>query len=120
MMKIIRVLRLNRLINFMTTSQDIKLSLRLVQSIFLILLYIHISSCIWYFQIQQDVDWQPGQGLEEDFYKITDISRKFFITFYSSILALLGNDIYPATLTEYFIAMCMLLFGALLQASIFG
>lgn len=57
MLKIIRVLRLNRLINFINTSQDMKLSLRLLQSIFLILLYIHISACVWYFNVNQNKLW---------------------------------------------------------------
>lgn len=119
-MKIIRVLRLNRLINFMSTSSDIKLSLRLLQSIFLILLYIHISGCIWYFNIKDEKIWEPSQGLSYDFHSIDNFGEKFFIIFYTSILAVLGNDLSPTNLFEYFVACCMLLFGALLQASIFG
>ena len=120
MIKIIRVLRLNRLISFMATSQDFKLSLRLLQSVFLILLYIHISGCIWYFIVKSDKVWQPGQNLPVDFHEIPGVADKFFTTLYSSILALLGNDIYPATLLQYFLAMCMLVIGSVIHASIFG
>lgn len=42
--------------------------------------------------------WEPGQALPHGYYTLPDFAQKFFITFYSSILAVLGNDIYPATL----------------------
>lgn len=64
--------------------------------------------------------WQPDQDLEEDYFMIKDFGMRFCIAFYSSILAVLGNDIAPATLFQYFLASVMLIFGALLQASIFG
>lgn len=65
MMKIIRILRLSRLINYLNSAEDIKLSLKLGQTIFLILLYIHITGCIWYYVIKLEENWEPGQGLPE-------------------------------------------------------
>ena len=65
MMKIIRILRLSRLINYLNSAEDVKLSLKLGQTIFLILLYIHITGCIWYYIVKQEKNWEPGQGLPE-------------------------------------------------------
>lgn len=62
MMKIVRVLRLSRLITYLNSSDDIKLSLRLIQTIFLIFVYIHITACMWYWIVkwQTEVNWEPG------------------------------------------------------------
>ena len=60
MMKIIRVLRLSRLITYLNSAEDIKLTLKLTQTIFLILLYIHITACLWYLIIKQEDNWEPG------------------------------------------------------------
>ena len=119
MMKIIRILRLNRLINYLNSAEDIKLSLKLSQTIFLIILYIHITGCLWFYIINIELNWEPGQGLpmpllEYHFYD------QFIINFYNAILALCGNDIYPGSLLQYLIASIFLVMGAILQATMFG
>lgn len=119
MMKIIRILRLSRLINYLNSAEDIKLSLKLAQIIFLILLYIHITGCIWYYIIKQDQNWEPIQGVSQNLYSM-EFGNKFFVIFYTSISCLCGNDIYPASLTQYFVAGLNLLMGAILQATMFG
>lgn len=119
MMKIIRILRLSRLITYLNSAEDIKLSLKLMQTIFLILLYIHITACLWYLIVKQEFFWEPGQGLEKKF-QVHNFGDKFFITFYTSILALCGNDIAPASLFQYFFCSNILIMGAILQATMFG
>lgn len=49
-----------------------------------------------------------------------DFGDKYCISFYTSILALCTNDIYPATLFQYFCSCLILICGALLQATLFG
>ena len=48
-LKLIRILRLSRLINYMNASDDFKLQMRLLKLTFFLLLYIHITGCGWYF-----------------------------------------------------------------------
>lgn len=119
MMKIVRVLRLSRLITYLNSSDDIKLSLRLIQTIFLIFLYVHITACLWYWIIRSQRNWEPGQNLTHDFMDL-EFGEKFLITIYISILALCGNDIYPASLFQFFWSIGLLIFGAILQATMFG
>ena len=118
-MKIIRILRLSRLITYLNSAEDIKLSLRLMQTIFLIFLYIHITGCFWYLIVKQDAEWEPPQNLDQKFTAL-DFGDKFFISIYTSILALCGNDMSPASLFQYFCSCQLLIFGAILQATIFG
>ena len=46
--KLVRITRLSRIIQYMRAHDDIKLSLKLVQFIFSLILYIHLNSCFWY------------------------------------------------------------------------
>ena len=48
-LKLIRILRLGRLINYLNSSDDFKLQLRLCKLCFMLALYIHVTACIWYF-----------------------------------------------------------------------
>ena len=118
-MKIIRVLRLSRLITYLNQAEDVKLSLRLMQTIFLILLYIHITGCLWYIIVKNEGGWEPSQNLSKKLMEYT-YGEKFFITIYQSILALTGNDILPCSRFQFIWSCGLILFGAIIQATMFG
>ena len=84
----------------MNSTDDVKVSLRLFQLCFFLILYIHCTACALYYVTDFDRSWKPGQlayyGDETDFYSMETFD-KYGISFYNSILALTGNDIYPAT-----------------------
>ena len=61
-LKLIRILRLGRLINYLNESDDLKMQLRLIKLCFLLALYIHVSACIWFIVCESDGGfWQPPQ-----------------------------------------------------------
>lgn len=45
----------------MSTTDDIKMSLKLLKTIFLLLFYIHVTGCLWYFVGKDDNEWNPPQ-----------------------------------------------------------
>ena len=49
MLKLFRVLRLQKLISIMQATDDVKVSLKLLKTIFLLLFYIHFTGCIWFY-----------------------------------------------------------------------
>ena len=57
-LKLIRILRLTRIIDFMKTSDELKLYLKFFKLIFFLVLYIHLSGCAWFFvcTIENDFD----------------------------------------------------------------
>lgn len=126
MLKTIRVFRLSKLIAFLNATDEIKLHLQLVKTIFLIILYIHILACVWYGFGEQitDTEWIPGQPLQigkPNFFTDYDMPYRFFVSFYTSVLALNGNDIYPVEVPlQYIVGSVYLLMGALMQAYMFG
>ena len=58
-LKLIRVVRLNRIIRDMNAQSHIKVILKLVKLTFFLLLYVHIQSCLWYGIIRHDKMWMP-------------------------------------------------------------
>ena len=61
-LKLIRVLRLGKLISYLNESEDFKLQLRLFKLIFFFLVYLHVTTCVWYIvNIIYDSEWVPIQ-----------------------------------------------------------
>ena len=92
------------------------------------MLYIHILACIWYkfgeVGAADPKEWVPGQLLIDDaenFFDDYDLGLKFAVCFYTSILALCGNDLYPVGVpVQFLIGVFYLLAGAFMQAYMFG
>ena len=47
LLKLLRVLRLQRMITYMNTTDDLKHSLKLFNLSFMLVLYVHLSGCMW-------------------------------------------------------------------------
>ena len=63
LIKMTRMLRLRKIITFMNVQQSLKVSLRMVQLVFFLLLLIHWMGCIWYLLLNEvqgnRVQWKP-------------------------------------------------------------
>jgi hypothetical protein len=59
LLKLIRVMRLNRMITAMNTKDQIKTSFKLFQLIFLTLMYLHCVGCFWFFFAKGSKRWIP-------------------------------------------------------------
>jgi len=123
MLKLFRVLRLSRIINYMNSTDEVKLSLKLFQLCLFLILYIHCTACLLFYIASIDSEWLPGQfnyyGFEVSIYE-SDTHIQYMISFYNSILMLTGNDIYPANPIQYVLSSSLLICGALINANIFG
>ena len=47
-LKLIRILRLNKIITFLKTDEDSKAMLKLGKLVFMLILYLHIYGCCWW------------------------------------------------------------------------
>lgn len=142
-LKLIRILRLSRLINMSNSSFDFKLQLRLAKILFYIILYLHLTACLWfltctinliqvakegcrYDEIPEGI-WTPSQYeayqiyhfVEIDFY-CQSVTIQYIFTFYNAILVLTGNDIGPKSIYLLVMNIIILITGALFNANIFG
>ena len=48
-LKLFRILRLTKIIDFMKSSDELKLQLKFFKLVFFLILYIHLSGCTWFF-----------------------------------------------------------------------
>ena len=58
-LKLIRVVRLNRIIRGLPAARQIKATLKIMNLTFFLMLYVHCVGCMWYFMIKQDQLWVP-------------------------------------------------------------
>ena len=47
-LKLVRVLRLNRIITYLRSTMEVKESLKLLQIIFYLIMYVHCFGCMWW------------------------------------------------------------------------
>lgn len=138
-LKLFRILRLGRLINYLNSSDDFKQQLRLIKLIFFLMLYIHFCGCMWFFVSKSTgKKWIPDEQYEaykntygydklkpdDPMYELPfyDNDWKVLYTFsiYNSMLVLTGNDIKPPNMSMMWLGITFLIGGLLTSANIFG
>ena len=58
-LKLGRVLRLNKIISFLNVTADVKASMKLTKMILFLLLYTHLFACCWRMAVKHDRIWEP-------------------------------------------------------------
>ena len=98
-LKLIRVIRLNRIIRNMQAQRNVKVTLKLIKLTFFLLLYVHVQGCIWYAIVKQDKLWMPAMNTIYGWQKISiygeSITYQYWISVYHSCVYLMGNDLQP-------------------------
>jgi hypothetical protein len=122
LLKLTRVLRLNRIIAIMNIDNEIKLSLKLAKLIFFCSMYLHCLACAWYYIAERSKNWMPPLDyvwVQTEFY---DESRIFIYlsSLYHAILLLAGNDIGPRDEDQLIFVSVALVVGAIINANIIG
>ena len=121
-LKFVRVLRITKFINFMRVHETMKLSLRLLQRIIFIILYLHIIGCIWFLIVSRDEEWVPITDSilsETDIYD-TGVTKQYWMSFYHSLFYLVGIEMGVSNKTQYIVSAVAYLVGAMVTAVIFG
>lgn len=124
LLKVMRVTRLGRIINFLNAKEDMKMTLKIFKLVFFLVLYIHFAGCIFYFIIKDEKDAWIGQNdfmnLTEDIYESDGVWLKYWTCFYNAYLLLAGNGIAPKTTLQRIFCSFVLVAGAMINADIFG
>jgi len=117
-LKIYRIARLNRIINFMRAKYDVKLLLRICQLLFFLLMYVHLVACAWWIIVSYDQNWVPPADQSQIFE--AEATYKYWVSFYNSVMMLVGADVGPRNRTQTCFASFLIIFGALITAVMFG
>ena len=99
-LKLIRLVRLNRLITGLHAERRVKTILKIIKLTFFLMLYVHCQGCVWYFVVKQDQLWIPPvqyieTSLTANFIWTMPLIYQYWMAIYTSLLMLMGNDILP-------------------------
>ena len=122
-MKMGRVLRLNKIIQYLNVTEDVKASMKLFKIVFFLTIYIHLYGCLWWFLVIKDKEWVPYMyQADEDFYFIyhNGLLTEYLVAVHTSVQVLLGGDIGPRDSSQTIIATVGVFMGAIINANIFG
>ena len=59
-LKLVRISKINRFMRGLNIERELKSQISLMYLIFVLFLYLHCMSCIWYFLSMRDMKWIPG------------------------------------------------------------
>ena len=122
-LKLVRVLRLNKIITYLRSTEEIKAGLKVIKLIFFLIMYLHCFGCIWYMIVSQEQIWVHPllYGNEDVTYLYNQsIIYRYFTTLHAAVLLTTGNDIGPRNTFQVFIGSMGLFLGAIINANILG
>lgn len=121
-LKVARVLRLGSLISVLNAKATMKMSLKLCNLIFILVLYVHVTGCFWHYIHSSYKDWIP---VKDYMYGKTDLYEQstlymYLVDYYYANIILNGGDMGPRNLVEYIYVSFFMIVGAIVNAVIFG
>ena len=90
MLKLGRLLRVNRIIIFLNTNKDNKIGAQLMNLILFLIIYLHFFACFLWILVREDKEWTPYY-LEKDtelaiqmlyYDETTSMFSKYLVTLY--------------------------------------
>ena len=126
MLKLVRLLRLGRMVTYLSKSKSFKLGAMMVQLFFFLILLLHWMACTWFIVAHLEDSWIPSKDLDwtETIVFTSAAEQNYFdsyvILFYYACLALLGNDYVPTNRLEIIIACTLILIGSLIIGILIG
>mmetsp|Transcript_26614 Transcript_26614/g.47861 ORF Transcript_26614/g.47861 Transcript_26614/m.47861 type:complete len:855 (-) Transcript_26614:1837-4401(-) len=120
--RIIRIVKFDSIINNIQVRDDIKVIVRMVQLIFYLLVYVHVIACFWKVIVDVEETWfPPSDGKDTNFYYSgTSIARKYMFCLYHSVYFLRGVETNPSNTSEVTYLIFVILMGSIISAIMFG
>lgn len=97
-LKLVRVLRLNKIITYLRSTEEFKAFLKLSKLIFLLIMYLHCFACVWWVIVSDKAYWIPPMNYNDaDFYYVhkQGIVYQYFVALHAAVLLTTGNDVGP-------------------------
>jgi hypothetical protein len=123
-LKLVRVLRLNRIITYLRTTEENKATLKLLNLVFFLIMYVHCFGCTWWMIVASERIWvpPPDWGNQPEWFFIYDkeFTYKYFTVVHSAMLNMTGNDIGPRNSLQIIFVTLGMFAGAMINANLFG
>ncbi len=59
LLKVLRIMRLQNIIKNLNIREQLKMTLKIFNFCFLLVLYVHLVACVWYYLVRQNKEWIP-------------------------------------------------------------
>lgn len=123
-LKLVRVLRLQRMITYLRTNPQNKSVLILFKLVFFLVMYVHCFGCLWWLLVVPSKTWIPPYqwGNPDAWFDIYDqsVTYRYLGSVHTSMMCLTGNCIGPRNSIQIIIASIGLFTGAVINANMFG
>lgn len=122
LLKLIRVLRISRIIMYLNAKENVKLTLKLVNIIFFLILYVHCQGCVWWLIVNSNEQWVPPYDflyVQSWIFEDT-LAMKYWTAIYHSTSIVAANDISPRNIGQLIFCVVGLLTCAIINANILG
>ncbi|CDW81634.1 UNKNOWN [Stylonychia lemnae] len=120
--KLIRISRLSQILQKVDLRDDKKALIQVLQLLLYLLMYVHCTTCLWWYIVTFDNSWVPPKDIylgKTDLYE-KPVSFQYFMCMYYAIMIVGSNELFPATTFQKFYLAIMMLVGNLIIANIIG
>lgn len=121
-LKLVRLLRLGRIVQYMKMRQGLKLGFKVFQMLGLLILIMHWVGCIHFKFVQDRDSWMPPKDSNDQkttFYDLPE-GEQYQVMFYYAFLLIVGNEMGPKNLYQCIFYSSTIIIGSLLMSFIFG
>ena len=122
LIKLMRVLRLSKIIDYLNLQEDVKVWIKLAKLVFFLIMHVHVSGCCFFFLTNLEKKWRPPLDniYETSSFFEDSMMTQYWISFYTAVLLLTGNEVSPRTEAETFVVIGCLILGAIINGNILG
>ena len=118
LLKLNRIARLNRIINYMRARNDVKLGTRILQLVLFLFMYVHLLGCAWWVVAMYDGTWVPASG-DRDVYQ-KDTWTLYWTAFYGAVTMLGGGEMNARTTLQLAFCSIVIICATFINAVMFG
>lgn len=122
LLKLVRLLRLGRMISYLKANQRLKLTMKIGQLLFFVLLIIHWTNCLWRYVTIRKEEWYPPKDLDLKYTQAYDDNdfTMYWIFYYYGVLTLVNNELIPTTYSEIVVAIVLVFLGTIFIGVVIG
>lgn len=117
-------MRLNKIIQFLKSTDDIKAGLKIFKMVLFLTVYIHCFTCVWWLIVGKTKIWiSPLDSAHPEFYYAVyseGIFKQYLTSLHTAVQTLLGSGVLPRDTIQTLVCAIGIFMGAIINANIFG
>ncbi|CAI2367246.1 unnamed protein product [Moneuplotes crassus] len=123
LLKLAKLFRFGKLLAYLTVESKIKLSFKIGEILFFLILATHWCNCYWYSIVRIEQTWIPPKDQDNDgtvLYTENNVFSEYFLIYYYSLTSLIGADLLPSTFTELYSGILLYILGPIMFGILIG